>query len=257
LFSFIRHWLERRTISRSKITTAQWQDAFASLPLLDGLTDDEKQRLKELVILFIERKSFDGAHGLVVTLPMALIISLQACLPVLKLDLNAYDGWTSIIVYPAGFSPERKVVDEYGVTHYEKKNLAGESWLNGPIVLSWDETDRAGIIDGSNLVIHEFAHKLDMENGVANGFPALHRDMLSSTWVDAFSQGFEQLQSRCQQGKPVDIDCYAATSPAEFFAVLSEVFFERPNLINQHYPKIYQLLQQYYRQNTLARFGDD
>jgi len=255
LFTFIRHWLERRIINRSTISVAQWQDAFSSLPLLDGLSAKEKQRLKELVILFIDRKSFEGAHDLVVTLPMALIISLQACLPILKLNLNAYDGWTSIIVYPAGFSPERKVVDEFGVTHVEKRDLAGESWLNGPIVLSWDETERSGIIDGSNLVIHEFAHKLDMENGVANGFPALHKNMLTREWVDAFTEGFEILQSRCQQGKVVDIDCYAASSPAEFFAVLSEVFFERPHVIHQHYPDIYQLLQQYYRQDTLARFS--
>ena len=255
MFTFIHDWLERRIISRSSITDAQWQAAFSSLPLLDGLTAEEKQRLKELVILFIDRKSFEGALDLVVTLPMVLIISLQACLPILKLGLNSYDGWTSIIVYPTGFSPERKVVDDYGVTHYEKTNLAGESWLNGPIVLSWEETERAGIIDGSNLVIHEFAHKLDMENGVANGFPALHADMVIDNWVNAFSEGFEKLKQRCDSGKKSDIDCYGASSPAEFFAVLSEVFFERPNIIKHHYPDIYDLLHQYYRQDTLRRLS--
>ena len=255
MFSFIHHWLERRIIRRSLITEQQWQEAFAALPLLKGLSAEEKTRLKELVILFIHRKSFEGAHDLVVTLPMVLIISLQACLPVLKLNLNAYDGWSSIIVYPAGFSPERKVVDEYGVTHFEKKNLAGESWLNGPVVLAWDEAEHAGIIDGSNLVIHEFAHKLDMENGVANGFPALQPNMLIDDWVEAFSDGFKRLQRRCQSGRGSDIDCYGASSPAEFFAVLSEVFFEKPQIIKHHYPRIHSLLQQYYRQDTLARLS--
>ena len=255
MFTFIRHWLERRIINRSLITEQQWQQAITALPLLKGLSDPDMNRLKELVILFIERKSFEGAHDLVVSLPMVLIISLQACLPVLKLNLNAYDGWTSIIVYPAGFSPERKVVDEYGVTHFEKKNLAGESWLNGPVVLAWDEAEHAGVIDGSNLVIHEFAHKLDMENGVANGFPALHREMLVDDWVNAFSEGYTELESRCQSGKSSEIDCYGASSPAEFFAVLSEVFFERPQVIRRHYPRIHTLLQQYYRQDTLSRLA--
>ncbi len=255
MFKFIHDWLEQRVIERSLITEQQWQVAFLALPLLKGLSVTEKQRLKELVILFIERKTFEGAHDLVVTLPMALIISLQACLPILELNLNAYDGWSSIIVYPAGFSPERKVVDEYGVTHFEKKNLAGESWLNGPVVLAWDEAEHGGVIDGSNLVIHEFAHKLDMENGVANGFPVLHKNMRTNDWVEAFSNGFDVLQSRCQAGKSTNIDCYGASSPAEFFAVLSEVFFERPSIINKHYPAIYEQLNRYYRQDTLVRFS--
>jgi len=255
LFTLLRNWLDRRIINRSTITTSQWEAAFLSLPLLAGLNKDEKQKLKELSILFIERKSFSGAHDLHVTLPMVLIISLQACLPILNLNLDAYDGWTSIIIYPAGFSPERKVVDEYGVTHYEKNNLAGESWLRGPVILAWDETERAGIIDGSNLVIHEFAHKLDMVNGVANGFPAIHADMHSNAWVEAFSSGFEKFQERCSHGKSSDIDCYGASSPAEFFAVLSEVFFERPELIQQHYPAIHDQLKQYYRQDPLKRLG--
>ncbi len=255
MFSFIRNWLDKRIIARSMITSAQWRDAFLSLPLLEGLTESDKTRLKDLVILFIHQKTFDGAKGLVVTLPMVLVIALQACLPILKLGLSGYDGWTSVIVYPAAFSPQRKVVDEYGVTHYEKSNLAGESWLNGPVILAWDEAERAGIIDGSNLVIHEFSHKLDMENGVANGYPALHRDMIRSDWVDAFSRGFDELKQRCEQGKSSEVDCYGATSPAEFFAVLSEVFFERPSIINKHYPAIYEQLSRYYRQDTLARFS--
>jgi len=256
MFSFIRNWLDKRIIARSIITPAQWDDAFSSLPLLEGLNENDKIRLKQLVIIFIHHKIFEGAKGISVTLPMVLIISLQACLPILKLGLSGYDGWTSIIIYPAAFSPQRKVVDEYGVTHYENSNLAGESWLNGPVILAWDEAERAGIIDGSNLVIHEFSHKLDMENGVANGYPALHRDMNRNDWVEAFSRGFDDLQERCEQRRSSEIDCYGATSPAEFFAVLSEVFFERPSIINKHYPAIYELLRQYYRQDTLTRFPE-
>ena len=229
--------------------------AFASLPLLAGLTSDEKHRLQELVILFMRRKVFEGAHGLVVTQSMALIIALQACLPVLKLGLGGYEGWLTVIVYPSGFAPKRVIRDEYGVEHHVQSNLAGEAWQRGPVVLAWDETERAGIIDGHNLVIHEFAHKLDMQNGQANGFPPLHPGMDSIAWNSAFSAGFEDLQHKCSAGEYIGIDCYGASSPAEYFAVLSEVFFERPDVLQQHYAAVYEQLRQYYRQDPLTRLG--
>jgi hypothetical protein len=255
MFEIIRNWLDQRILNRSSITTAQWASAFAALPLLQGLTLDEKQRLQEQVILFIHHKVFEGAHGLVVTQPMALIIALQACLPVLKLGLGEYEGWSTVIVYPSGFAAKRVITDEYGVEHHVQSNLSGEAWQRGPVVLAWDEAEHAGIIDGNNLVIHEFAHKLDMQNGDANGFPPLHAGMDPTAWTEAMSAGFEDLQHKCNHGKYIDIDCYAASSPAEYFAVMSEVFFEQPELLQQHYSPVYQQLSQYYRQNPLTRLG--
>ena len=255
MFKFISNWLERRIIKRSSVTDVQWFQAFNSLPLLKKLTADERDRLRELAILFIDAKSFEGVHDLVVTDYMVLVISLQACLPVLELGVSRYSGWTSVIIYPSGFRPERTVTDEYGVTHHVQSNLAGESWLRGPVVLSWAETERGGIIDGSNLVIHEFSHKLDMQNGVANGFPPLHSGMSSTLWAAALGEGFKDFSKRCNNGesKALGIDCYGASSPAEYFAVLSEVFFERPELIMKHYADVYAQLRQYYRQDTMTR----
>jgi len=253
MFQLIRNWLNCRIIRRSTITSLQWNKAFASLPLLFGLTDEEKHTLQELAILFLHHKVLEGAHGLIITQQMALHIALQACLPVLKLGPDVYEGWISIIVYPSGFATERVITDEFGVAHQVASNLSGESWLRGPVVLAWDETDRAGVIDGHNLVIHEFAHKLDMLNGAANGFPPLHVEMDSSVWNEAFSAGFEDFQHKCSKGKAVGIDCYAASSPAEYFAVLSEVFFEYPDVLQQHYAVIYDQLRQYYRQDPLMR----
>ena len=255
MFRFIRNWLDRRIIRRSDVTPAQWEAAFASLPLLRGLDADEKRRLRELAILFCHRKRFEGAHGLVVTRPMALIIALQACLPVLNLGLERYEGWVAVIVYPSGFAPRHVVRDEYGVEHFVQADLSGESWQSGPVVLAWDDVEQAGIIDSYNLVIHEFAHKLDMQNGDANGFPPLHPGMDAATWTGVFSAGFEDLQQRCNRGIDIGIDCYAATSPAEFFAVASEVFFERPGLLWQHYARVYDQLRQYYRQDPMIRLG--
>lgn len=253
MFQLIRDWRDRRIIQASGITPGQWQEAFSSLPLLEGLTGPEKRRLRELAILFLHHKVFEGAHGLVVTQAMTLIIALQACLPVLKLGLEGYEDWVSVIVYPTGFAPKRVITDEYGVEHHVQSNLSGESWQRGPVVLSWDGTQYAGIVDGSNLVIHEFAHKLDMQNGVANGYPPLHAGMDTTAWVEAFSAGFEDLQAQCRNGKASAIDCYGASSPAEYFAVLSEVFFERPDVLQQHSAAIYDQMQQYYRQDTLGR----
>ena len=257
MFNILRNWLDSRIIRRSNITPRQWEEAFTSLPLLKGLALADRQKLVELAILFMHRKVFEGAQGFVVTQQMALIIALQACLPILNLGLSAYNGWYSVIVYPFGFAPKRVVTDEYGVEHHVQSNLSGESWQKGPVVLSWDDTEEAGIIDGHNLVIHEFAHKLDMQNGVANGFPPLHKDMSRSEWVRAFSLGFEDFQDKCQRGKYTGIDCYGASSPAEFFAVLSEVFFERPDIVQQHYPAVYDQLSHYYRQATLTRLSRD
>ena len=252
----IRNWFNNRIIKRSMVTQAEWDGAFSSLPLTVGYTIEEKHTLKNLAILFLHRKAFEGADGLVVTQAMTLIIALQACIPILKMRIDVYDGWVSIIVYPAGFSPQREVVDEFGVRHTVRSNLAGEAWLRGPVVLAWDETEHAGVIDGHNLVIHEFAHKLDMQTGSANGFPPLHSDMSSTTWFDVFTRDFEDFQHYCKRSKHIDIDCYGATSPAEFFAVLSEVFFERPDVIKKHYADVYTQLTLYYRQNPLSRLSD-
>ena len=249
MFQAVRNWLKRRIIERSAITPAQWQSAFASIPLLNGLSVEDRRALQELTILFLHDKVFEGAHGLEVSTDMKLIIALQACLPILKLGLGCYDGWATVIVYPAGFAPKRVIRDEYGVEHHVQSDLSGEAWQQGPVVLSWDEAEYAGVIDGHNLVIHEFAHKLDMQNGAANGFPPLHKGMNARAWTDALSAGFADLQHKCSHGIAIGIDCYAASSPAEYFAVMSEVFFERPDIIRHHYAAVYDQLRQYYRQD--------
>ena len=253
MFDSIRHWLNRRTINRSTITPEEWRQAFAALPLLQGLSEDELQRLKELAILLMHDKSFEGAQGLVLSRPMILHIALQACLPILNLGLNAYDGWATVIVYPAAFIPKRSFTDEMGVVHEGRSVLAGEAWQRGPLILAWHTVESAGELDGSNVVIHEFAHKLDMQNGVANGFPPLHSGMKSEGWVGVFTAAFEDFQKHCDKLNYQKIDCYAATSPPEFFAVFTEVFFEQPELMKQHYPDVYEQLSSYFLQDPAAR----
>ena len=253
MLNAFKHWQARRIIARSPITPEQWQVAFAALPLLRGLTPTEQQRLRELVILFCHRKSFEGAHGLVITDEMLLVIALQACLPVLELGLEVYDGWHAVIVYPSGFAPEHTYIDEYGVEHSVQSELSGEAWQHGPVLLSWDDARVSGEVDGYNLVIHEFAHKLDMLNGAANGFPPLHADMDPAVWSRIFAQAYADFVRQVDQGTDPGIDDYAAESPAEFFAVLSEVFFEKPKRLQRQYPAVYAQLKRYYRQDPAAR----
>jgi Mlc titration factor MtfA (ptsG expression regulator) len=253
MFEFIRDWLDRRIIGRSEITEKQWNHAFNELPLLHGLGKEDKRRLRELTIVFMHRKVFDGKHGLEITLPMKMHIALQACLPILNLGLYCYRKWYTIIIYPTAFVAKNVIRDEAGVEHHVHSELTGEAWHRGPVVLAWETSQRAGELDGHNVVIHEFAHKLDMQNGVANGYPPLHKGMDRNRWVATFSGGFDDFQERCQRNEHIGIDYYAATAPAEFFAVLSEVFFEKPSVLQHYYPDIYKLLRQYYRQDPLQR----
>lgn len=255
MFSLIRQYLDRRIIKRSYIRQEDWSETIALLPLLEGLSQKERHALQELSILFMHRKAFEGAHGLVVTRQMAMIISLQACLPILYLGLSSYDGWLSVIVYPADYVTQRMFTDEFGVVHQMQSNLSGEAWLRGPVVLDWNEAASSGEIDGHNLVIHEFVHKLDMQNGSANGFPPLHTGMDIEQWLNSFTLAYEHIQHQCKTDGIAFVDCYAATSPAEFFAVVSEVFFERPAVVRQHYAEVYEQLRLYYRQDPLNRLG--
>lgn len=251
MFAFFRDWRRRRIIQSSEIPEALWRDAFLRLPVLDRLTDTEKDRLKQVAILLLHQKSFTGVQGLNLSDDMKLLIVLQASLPVLNLGVEWYRGWVSVIVYPDSFIPQRTTTDEAGVVHQSRTVLSGESWQRGPVILAWDQVVSGAIEDGSNLVIHEFVHKLDMLNGVANGFPPLHADMDRQSWSQCFSVAYQDLSDRINAGKTTVIDDYAATSPAEFFAVLSEVFFEKPDQLLSVYPHVYRHMLEFYRQDPL------
>ena len=255
MIEFIRHWLRRRIINHSTISDEEWAQAFAALPLLKGLSDEEQQRLKELAVLLLHHKSFEGAQGLVLTQSMLLHIALQACLPILNLGLSAYDGWVSVIVYPSAFVPQHSYTDEAGIVHHGQSARSGEAWLRGPVILGWDEAEEGGELDGHNVVIHEFSHKLDMLNGAADGFPPMHSGMKAQGWAEAFTTAYQHFEKHCQKVEYRNIDCYGASSPAEFFAVFSEIFFERPSLLREHYPEVYQQLKRYYRQDPLTRLA--
>lgn len=251
MVQWLKKWWREHIIRNSSVTDAEWIEAFQQLPLLQRLSDNEKEQLKRLAILFLYYKSLEGVGDLYITTHIKLIISLQACLPILHLGLHWYDGWISVMVYPGAFTRQSSEIDEYGIEHIGTSHLSGEAWQRGPVILSWDDSLHHGEIDGRNVVIHEFAHKLDMRNGRANGFPPLHKGMSAAQWVKEFNNAYTDFNNQIQQHVPIPIDPYAATSAAEFFAVFTELFFEKPGIIQQYYPAIYDLLVQFYHQDPL------
>ena len=247
MFGIIKDWREQRILEQSQFTSADWQLAAEQIPVLDRLTEAELARLFELATLLIHDKSFTGAQGFTVTDNVKQTIALQACLPILNIGLDAYAGWSSIIVYPRAFRSESTITDELGVVHHKDQSRSGEAWQRGPVILSWDDVENAGNRDGHNVVIHEFVHKLDMLNGRANGFPPMQPDMDPMRWTETMASGFEDFQKHPKPG----LDRYGATNPAEFFAVLSEVFFETPDKLIAAYPEIYEIMVKFFRQSPL------
>ena len=250
-WSFSR-WRKARILRRARIDEALWQETLERYPFLAGLSAEDGTRLKERVALFLHDKQIHGAGGLMLDDEMKLAIAVQACLVVLNLPPNWYDGWVEVIVYPDEFVPKTQWEDEYGVVHESHEAHAGEAWLQGPVILSWADVAQARG-DGVNVVIHEFAHKLDMLNGDADGYPPLHTHMERSRWSNVFSAAYRDFCTKVEQHASVDIDPYAAESPGEFFAVVSEAFFELPETVLESYPDVYEQLVAFYRQDPYAR----
>ncbi|OGB24658.1 MAG: hypothetical protein A3I66_11730 [Burkholderiales bacterium RIFCSPLOWO2_02_FULL_57_36] len=277
------NWL-KRLLNRNKrrIPDALWQTCLARLPFVQQLPASDLGRLKSLSETMLATKPVTGAGNLELTDEIAVLIAAQACLLVLNLTLDLYDDMVGIIVYPSAFIVPISEIDEAGVVHEWREPLSGEAvHAGGAVVLSWEDVENAQAFGvGHNVVIHEFAHKIDMARGSANGFPPFlrdyHQDIGARRWQRAFSAAYadfsrrvetldRQLSGNFDFANPADaqrydalfatlpMDAYAAKHPAEFFAVASEVFFLQPQPLASDYPEVYTLLAHYYRQDPLMR----
>jgi Mlc titration factor MtfA (ptsG expression regulator) len=251
----LRHWRRERVLRNAEIPDDLWREALESLPFLAMYTDAEIARLRELVVIFLDEKSIVGAGGHEVTPLQRVVIALQACALALNIGLDQYEDFENVVVYPDEFVPGWEWEDEAGVVHRHHEPLAGEAMPKGPVVLSWPDVEASADFDeaGMNLVIHEFAHKIDMRDGDANGCPVLPADISPDEWKRTMSAAFDDFKARIDRGERTDIDEYAAESPGEFFAVLSEVFFADPTLLLHEYPAVYRQLARFYRQDPAAR----
>ena len=244
----------RYILQRYAIKHDLWETVTSELRLLQGMSSVEKAYLRELSTLFLHQKRIIGVD-MHVTEAMRVFIAAQACLPILALGLELLTGWTDIIIYPGAFRVSRDEKDEYGIVHHNERVLSGEAWSKGPVILSWDDVERdlQLLHQGHNVIVHEIAHKLDMLNGLANGMPPLHVAMQTTQWTAALSAAYEDLNQQLEDHHRVCVNPYAATSPAEFFAVFSEYFFCTPDILHTHFAHVYEQLRLYYRQDPLHR----
>lgn len=251
MFQKLRNWRVRRIVAKHPIPEPLWRAALARCAPARRLGASDQAALRVLATLFLREKSIEPVQGLALDDADRVLLATHACVPILKLGLDWFDGWHSVIVYPDTFVPRRTRTDEAGVVHESSDAMAGEAWGRGPVILSWTDVLAAGQRPGHNVVIHEMAHKLDLQNGAANGFPPLHRRMDARRWSQVFSDAWKQLQRARNDGDKLPIDPYALENPAEFFAVCSEQFFETPANLREQLPEVYRQLELFYRQHPL------
>ena len=223
-----------------------WTAILKQIPLY-GLPSFLQKRLHGQIQIFLAQKQFIGCRGVQITDEMRLLIAAQACLLLLNERGEYYPKLTSILVYPSAYVANQTVaVGPYVME--EKVSRLGESWARDQVVLSWEQIQRdlSNWQDGRNVILHEFAHQLDQEDGKADGVPILPSQSDYGTWAQVFRKEYQQLVMAVERGRKTVIDEYGATAPAEFFAVATETFFEKPRQLNSKHPALYRELKRYY-----------
>ena len=252
-----QRWAARRTartLARRAIPDLLWQLTLARLPFLAARPAQDLAALRQLVSLFLDEKEFSGAGGLVVDDAMAVCIAAQACLPVLHFGLAPYRSFVGIVVHADEVLARREITDEHGIVHAFDEPLAGEAMAGGPVMLSWRDVADSGESAewGYNVVIHEFAHVLDMGDGEADGVPPLPTAAARQHWIVVIDAAYAQFCAAVDAGRHTLLDPYGATNVAEFFAVASEHFFVTPNALRATHPDVYGLLAHYFYQDPAA-----
>jgi Mlc titration factor MtfA (ptsG expression regulator) len=253
-------WFTRRRRSKllqQPLPEAWWALIDRRVPLVGGLGADERRRLGGIVRVLLAEKRFEGCGGLVITDEIRLTILSQAAVLVLNRPDEYYPDLRSILVYPSEY---RVMAEEFGpagiVTESDEVRL-GETWPEGSLVLSWEDVllGAAGEDDGRNVVFHEFAHQLDGQSGDMDGAPELAGPAGYRDWARVLGREYEALAQAVERGREPLLDPYGSTHPAEFFAVATELFFERPVATKRTYPELYQQLASFYRQDPTERAG--
>jgi Mlc titration factor MtfA (ptsG expression regulator) len=258
--NFFSRWRHKRTLQQHAIPEALWQEALAALPFLAGWPKDALEALRAASALFLRDKKVMGARGFALTPFHRVVVAAQACIPVLKLGLEWYDDFKTVVLFPGEFRSHAEWEDEDGIFHRDEEPMMGEVMPGGPMVLSWadllgegaieEEAAEAGNIPPLNVVIHEFVHKLDMRNGEANGCPPLPPKLPPAHWQQTMRRAYEDFCRRVEAEEDMGLDAYAAEHPSEFFAVLSETFFVAPKRLREAYPDVYECFRLLYRYET-------
>ena len=215
---------------------------------------DKQKILKEKIQIFLSEKQFEACRGFEINEEIRVLVAAQACLLLIGNTQQEYSKLKSILIYPSQYRSTSEEISDLGIVTVAEQTVLGQSWEQGLVSLSWESTKRgaANMKDGRNVVIHEFAHQLDQEDGLANGLPILRSSCRYAAWKAVLEKEYERLRDRVDQGRKTIMDAYGATHPAEFFAVASECFFEKPRQLKQYRPELYQELQTFYGQDPLV-----
>ena len=235
----------------------EWDGVLdTNVRIFQDLRGEEQQKLRGLIQVFIAEKNWEGCGGLVLTDEMKVTIAAQACLLVLGFDGVFFDHVLSILVYPTTYVVPEKSVDRVGIETEDRSTRLGEAWYRGPVILSWEDALASGRneSDGHNVVLHEFAHQLDMINDQSvDGTPPLATPELYERWTELIHEEFQQLKRDCRRGEWTVLDCYGTTNIGEFFAVATESFFESSIAMQERHPQLYALFCEFYRQDPASR----
>ena len=249
---FLTERRRRRILARRPISDADWEAVISSRRLFAALDADERDRLRVLATLFLREKHWESPYGPVDEF-LPLLVSATAALAVLGLDIDWFANWRTVVLIPRAVAQEHVEEDEHGVVQEWMQADSGESWENGPVVLSVRDVEESRDGEGYNVVLHEAAHRIDMSDGEINGRPALHGGLVPGQWREVFGTAFERFSDRVERGVRTRIDPYAAEDDAEFFAVMTEYFFERPRLVRAEFPDVYALFVRFYAQDPAER----
>ena len=246
----LSRWAKRKRLLAMPFPEKWKQIVRKNVPLYNRLPGSLKEQLHGLVHIFIFEKNFEGCGGLEITDEIKVTIAAQACMLLLNRKTNHFKKLRTILVYPRTYVAKTKSSDGVITVNGHSVRL-GESWQNGPVVLAWNSVTggTSNVTDARNVVLHEFAHQLDQEDGAADGAPILEHRSGYLTWARVLSREYEALKMR--KGPRAVMDEYGATNPAEFFAVATETFFEKPKQMRKKHPELYDELRNYYKLDPL------
>jgi len=245
----------RRKRFMQKTFPVEWLSIIErNVPYYGYLCSEEQKELQGLIQIFLKEKQFEGCSGLEITDEIRVTIAAQACMLLLGRETNFYPTLRSILVYPHAYLAPAKRIDFDMLITEGLEARFGESWSHGYVILSWDDVLKGAsdIHDGHNLVFHEFAHQLDQESGAAEGAPVLPHHSMYIAWARVLSREYEQLIESIEQNRPTLLDKYGAKNPAEFFAVATEFFFEKPVELKKFHPELYDQLRLFFQRDPVG-----
>ena len=262
IFKKLKRFILCYHLRKGKIPLSLWHRAIEKMPIMSRYSASDRNHLRILATQILRKKKFHPVQGMLLTDQIMVMLATQVAIVIYGLEnpeddlsLDWIRNWQQIIIYPAPFQNGRENLLNYdGVSVSWKGFESGETSYQGEIIIDWqDDQPHALHRNASQVLMHELAHKLDMLDGNINGHPPLHANMNETDWFEAFETAYEDLTRAARHGKETAINPYATTSPAEFFAVMTEYFFESPQTLEKSYPKVYQQLVAFYRQNPLKQ----